>query len=48
MVRKPAKDITDVIREIGKYPPDACHFVQEGLSFTVQKTQARCPSPSRR
>lgn len=38
MVREPRKNILEVIREVGKYPPDAFQFVQEGLSYTVQHT----------
>ncbi len=37
MVRKPRKELDDVVREVGKYPPDAYHFVQEGLTYTVQE-----------
>ena len=35
VVEKPQKDIYEVIRELGKYPPDAFQFVQEGLSHAV-------------
>ncbi len=37
MVKDPRKDIYEVIREIGKYPPDAFQFVQEGLSEVVME-----------
>lgn len=37
MVRHPCKDIHEVIRELGKYPPDAFEFVQEGLSFAIHE-----------
>lgn len=38
MVGKSRKDIRDVIHDLGKYPPDAFQFVQEGLSYTVRQT----------
>ena len=34
---KPQKSIHQVIYDLGLYPPEAFDFVQQGLSFTVQK-----------
>jgi uncharacterized repeat protein (TIGR04138 family) len=34
---KPAKSIHQVVDDLGLYPPEAFEFVQQGLSFTVQK-----------
>ena len=37
-MKKPRKHICEVVRETGKFPPDAFEFVQEGLTFAVQDT----------
>lgn len=47
MVSKPQKDILEVIREVGKFPPDAFQFVQEGLSFTVREAHGEMSEAER-
>lgn len=41
MVRQPQKDILQVIHDLGKYPPDAFQFVQEGLSHAVTEVHGQ-------
>lgn len=44
---KKAKEmsLTDLARDVGLYPPDAFEFLQQGLSFTVQKLHGSKASP---
>ena len=37
MSGKSKRSIEQIAREVGRYPPDAYYFVQEGLSHTVQR-----------
>src|SRR3990170_512473 len=41
----PAKSLADVVEEIGAYPEDAYRFVQQGLSFTVERIHGKDPDP---
>ncbi|HZZ43025.1 MAG TPA: Minf_1886 family protein [Tepidisphaeraceae bacterium] len=34
---EPSRSLQDVIDDIGLYPPEAFDFVQQGLTYTVQK-----------
>ena len=47
MVSQPHRDIRDLVREVGTYPPDAFQFVQEGLIYTVQETHGEMSEPQR-
>jgi uncharacterized repeat protein (TIGR04138 family) len=44
---KSDKDIKAVIEMVGKFPPDAFQFVQEGLSFAVQDAHGEMNEPQR-
>ncbi len=48
MVKKPQKEIRDVIREVGKFPLDAFQFVQEGLTFAVKHVHGEMSDAQRR
>jgi uncharacterized repeat protein (TIGR04138 family) len=42
---KPTKSIEEVVEEVGLYPIDAYEFVQQGLSYTVNKVHGPKPKP---
>src|SRR5215212_6409893 len=39
------KTVQQVIADVGLYPPDAYAFIQQGLSFTVQKLHGKLKDP---
>lgn len=39
------KPLDQVIEDVGLYPPEAYEFIQQGLSFTVQKLHGDAPKP---
>jgi uncharacterized repeat protein (TIGR04138 family) len=42
----PAKSLQEVVQEVGVYPAEAYVFVQQGLTYTVQKIHAGVTDPS--
>ena len=44
---KPTKEksVQQVIEDLGLYPPEAYAFIQQGLSFTVQKLHGKVKDP---
>src|SRR5437667_9772376 len=44
---KPTKEksVQQVVEDLGMYPPEAYAFVQQGLSFTVQKLHGKVKDP---
>jgi uncharacterized repeat protein (TIGR04138 family) len=42
---KPTKSLEDIVELVGLYPIDAYEFVQQGLSYTVQKVHGAKPKP---
>jgi uncharacterized repeat protein (TIGR04138 family) len=40
-----SKSLQDVIEELGLYPPEAFDFVQQGLSYTVNKVHGAVSDP---
>jgi uncharacterized repeat protein (TIGR04138 family) len=43
--KSPAKSLQEVVDEVGVYPADAYLFVQQGLSFTVDKIHGEITEP---
>jgi uncharacterized repeat protein (TIGR04138 family) len=43
--KNPAKSLQEVVDEVGVYPADAYLFVQQGLSFTVDKIHGQITEP---
>lgn len=43
MPHEPHQDLQDVIRRLGKYPPSAFEFIQQGLVYSVQQTHGDLP-----
>jgi uncharacterized repeat protein (TIGR04138 family) len=41
----PAKSLQEVVQAVGIYPAEAYHFVQQGLTYTVQKIHAAQSDP---
>lgn len=46
-MKKPRKNICKLVKEVGKFPPDAFAFVQEGLSYAVQDTHGEMSEAQR-
>jgi uncharacterized repeat protein (TIGR04138 family) len=44
---QPEKSLQQVVEEVGLYPIEAYEFVQQGLSFTVQKLHGEVRDPSK-
>jgi uncharacterized repeat protein (TIGR04138 family) len=42
---KQEKSVQQVIEDVGLYPPEAYAFIQQGLSFTVQKMHGKLKDP---
>jgi uncharacterized repeat protein (TIGR04138 family) len=39
------KSVQQVVEDLGLYPPEAYAFIQQGLSFTVQKLHGKVKDP---
>ena len=39
------KSVQQVVEDLGVYPPEAYAFIQQGLSFTVQKLHGKVKDP---
>ena len=44
--KTPTKSLQSVVEEVGVYPPDAYLFVQQGLSYTVDKIHGDVSEPN--
>jgi uncharacterized repeat protein (TIGR04138 family) len=44
--KSPAKSLQEVVDDVGVYPADAYLFVQQGLSYTVDKLHGNVTEPS--
>jgi uncharacterized repeat protein (TIGR04138 family) len=42
---EPSKSLQDVVDDLGLYPPEAFDFVQQGLTYTVQKLHGEEKDP---
>lgn len=42
---RPAKSLAEVVEDIGTYPEDAYRFVQQGLSYTVERIHGKESDP---
>jgi uncharacterized repeat protein (TIGR04138 family) len=42
----PQKSLEEVVEEVGLYPREAFEFIQQGLSYTVQKLHGELKDPS--
>jgi uncharacterized repeat protein (TIGR04138 family) len=44
--KRPAPTLQEVVDSVGVYPADAYIFVQQGLSYTVEKIHGEVPEPN--